>query len=92
MLTVKIDPEEFLDADHRGHENRAWHSVLCENDGMRAKALPPDFLTRLGFLLLCRVSLCNVAQNPSGLAQGLAEEPYGQNSNDDTKRARPHRA
>src|SRR5205807_2192182 len=54
LSSVKIDPEEFLDADHRSHENRARHSVLCENDGMRTKVLPPDFVTRVGFLLVCQ--------------------------------------
>ena len=47
------DPEEFLDADDRRHENWAQYGPLCENDGMRAKILPPDFVTRCGFLLLC---------------------------------------
>ena len=29
LSSVKIDAEEFLDTDHRGHENRAWHGLLC---------------------------------------------------------------
>ena len=52
LSSVKIDPEEFLDADHRSHENRARHGPLCENDGMRTTILPPDFVTGFGFLLL----------------------------------------
>ena len=75
---VQVNAKEFLDADGRSHENRARDGALCENDGMGTKILPPDFVTRFGFLLLCHVSLCNVAQNPSGLAPGLAEEPFGQ--------------
>jgi hypothetical protein len=49
LSSVKIDAEEFLDADHRSHKNRARHGSLCENDGMRTKILPPDFVTGFGF-------------------------------------------
>src|SRR3984893_11126905 len=55
LSSVKIDPEEFLDADHRSHENRARHGALCENDAMRTKILPPDFVMGFGFLLLCQL-------------------------------------
>src|SRR3984893_16107239 len=59
LSSVKIDPEEFLDADDRGHENRARHGLLCENDGMRTEILPPDLVTRFGFLLLCQFEFLN---------------------------------
>jgi hypothetical protein len=57
--SVKIDPEEFLDADYRSHENRARHGSLCENDGMRMKILPPDFVTGFGFLSLDQFDFSN---------------------------------
>src|SRR5580704_17498604 len=55
LNSFKIDPEEFLDADHRSHENRARHGALCENDAMRRKILPPDFIMVFGFLLLSQL-------------------------------------
>jgi hypothetical protein len=30
-LCSDTDAKGFLDADDRGHENRAWHGPLCEN-------------------------------------------------------------
>ena len=56
---VKVDPEQFLDADDCGHEHRAWHGALCENDGMRTEILPPDFLTRFAFLFLGKFDFSN---------------------------------
>jgi hypothetical protein len=59
LSRVKVDPQEFLDANDRGHENRARHNPLCENDCMRTKILPPEFVTRFGFLLLCQFNFAN---------------------------------
>jgi hypothetical protein len=59
LSSVKVDLEEFLDADECGNENRAWHGPLRENDGMRTKILPPDFVTRFGFLFLCQFDFAN---------------------------------
>ena len=58
-LQIEVNAKEFLDADHRGHKNRTWHSTLCENDGVRTKILPPDFVTRFGFMLLCQFEFAN---------------------------------
>jgi hypothetical protein len=59
LSSVKIDAKKLFDTDNRGHENRARHSGLRENDGMRTKVLPPDFVTRFGLLLLRQFEFSN---------------------------------